>query len=100
MATTDEPLLLTAKEAGRRLGVSHQTVRRLAATRGLPYVSIGREVRYPAAGLAAWVAAQANAERDPHPGQPHDPERRVQVANARASVVQVCRLCGVVMDPT
>ncbi len=51
-----EALLLTPKEAARRLSVSVKTLTRLTQPSGLiPVVRIGRQVRYAPADLAAAV---------------------------------------------
>ena len=51
-----EALLLTPKEAARRLAVSVKTLKRLSQPAGLiPVVRFGRQVRYAPAELAAAV---------------------------------------------
>ena len=51
-----EALLVTPKEAARRLAVSVKSLRRLSQPAGLiPVVRIGRQVRYAPADLAAAV---------------------------------------------
>ncbi len=46
---------LDMTEAGRRLGVSGQTVARIVQRGELPSVRIGRRVKIPAVGLAEYV---------------------------------------------
>ena len=44
------------------LGLSRNTVRHLRKSRKLPYFSVGRASRYPAAGVAVFMAEQASLD--------------------------------------
>lgn len=49
------PLLLTAGEVARLLGLGRSTVFALLAAGDLPVVRIGRSVRVPRAALERWI---------------------------------------------
>ena len=49
------PQLLTIGEAAKRLNVSVRFVRRLVAEQRLPYLKIGKYVRFDAADLDSWI---------------------------------------------
>lgn len=49
--------LLTIEEAAERLGVTPRMIRRLTTTRRLPFVKVGRLVRFREADLAEFVEA-------------------------------------------
>jgi excisionase family DNA binding protein len=53
---SDGPLLLSAKQAAKSLGVSERTLFTLATDGDLPSVKIGRRRLYSAVSLAQWVA--------------------------------------------
>lgn len=60
MATTQKPTrLLTAEEAAEFLGIAHQTlsVWRSTGRYDLPYIKVGRNVRYRLSDLEAFLAA-------------------------------------------
>lgn len=50
-----EPLLVTAREAAKRLGVSDKTLRQLVAAGRIPFVSIGVQRRFVVADLVEFV---------------------------------------------
>lgn len=56
------PQLLTLKEVGARLGISHDSVERLAVASGLPVVNVGAgtrpRLRVSEDDLAKWIAAR------------------------------------------
>jgi len=57
--TETRPMLLTAREAARLLGVSERTLYNWRATESLPHVRIGKRcVRYPSDALRRWAAAR------------------------------------------
>jgi excisionase family DNA binding protein len=58
---SDDRLLLSAKEAARRLSISPRLLWRLTNTGKMPCVKLGRRVLYPADGLAEWVRTQTDA---------------------------------------
>ena len=52
----DVPELMTAQQVAHLLGVSTETLRKWRAKRKcLPYVRVGRHIRYRAADVAAFV---------------------------------------------
>lgn len=59
------PQLLTLKEVGARLGISHDSVQRLVVAGGLPVVDVGAgsrpRLRVSESALAAWIAARTVA---------------------------------------
>jgi excisionase family DNA binding protein len=50
------PALLDSGELARRLGVTERHVRRLVAERRIPFVKVGRFVRFDQAAVADWLA--------------------------------------------
>lgn len=60
--TVAVPILLTQEEAAEILGVSKKWLERDRwAERRIPYVKIGRGVRYRAADIAAYIEANLQA---------------------------------------
>ncbi len=55
-ATPELPVLLDSAELARRLRVTERHVRRLVAERRIPFVKVGRFVRFDEAQVAAWLA--------------------------------------------
>ena len=49
------PKLLTMDELAERLGVTHRHVRRLVAERRVPFLKVGRFIRFDPAKIAAWL---------------------------------------------
>jgi excisionase family DNA binding protein len=58
-ALNELPELLDSGELARRLGVTERHVRRLVAERRIPFVKVGRFVRFDQAAVAAWLARQS-----------------------------------------
>jgi excisionase family DNA binding protein len=57
MANTDTlPQLLTIDQLADRLGVNVRHIRRLIAERRVPYLKVGRLVRFDPADVASWLA--------------------------------------------
>jgi excisionase family DNA binding protein len=57
MATTDPlPHLLTIDEPAEHLGVNVRHVRRQIAERRVPFVKVGRLVRFDPVDIEAWLA--------------------------------------------
>ena len=55
MATTDTlPTLLDIEQLAEHLGTSHRHIRRLIAEKRIPYVKVGRLIRFDPAEIAAW----------------------------------------------
>lgn len=46
---------ITIDELAARLGTSSRHIRRLVAERRIPYVKVGRLVRFDPADIAAWI---------------------------------------------
>lgn len=59
MSTTYDPAapLLDVNDVAARLGVTERFVRRLIATRRIPYVKVGRLVRFRAEDIDRFLAA-------------------------------------------
>lgn len=56
MATTDTlPTLLDIDQLAEHLGTSHRHIRRLIAERRIPYVKVGRLIRFDPGEIAAWL---------------------------------------------
>ena len=51
------PSLLDIGEAAERLGVTPRFMRRLVFERRLPYIKVGKYVRFESADLEAWLAS-------------------------------------------
>lgn len=49
------PRLLTIDQLAEHLGTSHRHLRRLIAERRIPYVKVGRLIRFDPAEIAAWL---------------------------------------------
>jgi len=62
------PQLLTMDQLAERLGVTRRHVRRLVAERRLPYVKVGRFVRFNPAEIAGWLDANCVPASAPHNG--------------------------------
>ncbi len=58
------PKLLTMDELAERLGVTHRHVRRMVAERRVPFVRVGRFIRFDPAKIATWL----DSSRVPVPG--------------------------------
>lgn len=56
MSTETVPKLLTAQEVARRLDVPSARVRDLARRNMLPYVRLGRQLRFDPQRLENWIA--------------------------------------------
>jgi excisionase family DNA binding protein len=57
MANPDTlPRLLTIDQLAERLGVSTRHIRRLVAERRVPYLKVGRFVRFDPSAVADWLA--------------------------------------------
>ena len=55
-ARMEVPELMTAQQAARLLGISAETLRKWRAKRKcLPYVRVGRHIRYKACDVAAFI---------------------------------------------
>lgn len=61
--------LLTIGEAAERLNVSVRFVRRLVAERRLPYVKIGKFIRFETVDLDTWIDDRKVESRRPGPTQ-------------------------------
>ncbi len=51
----DLPQLLTMEELAERLGVTHRHVRRLVAERRVPFLHVGRFIRFDSTDVAEWL---------------------------------------------
>ena len=61
MTTTHSlPHLLTIEELAEHLGVTVRHVRRLIAERRVPFVKVGRFVRFDPAAITAWLGRSTN----------------------------------------
>jgi len=54
----DHPLLVDSREVARLLGISRTKAFEMMARAEIPVVRIGRCVRVPREGLAAWIASK------------------------------------------
>lgn len=57
-------ILLTEQEAAQALGISPRALWQLRADGDVPFVSIGRSVRYRPSDLEAWAGAQVTRQTD------------------------------------
>jgi excisionase family DNA binding protein len=53
-----EPQLLRKPEAARFLSMPHSTLEKKTARKQIPYVKLGRAIRYDVDDLRAWIEAQ------------------------------------------
>jgi len=56
------PQLLTMDQLAERLGVTHRHVRRLVTERRVPFLRVGRFIRFDAAEIAAWLNSSRVAQ--------------------------------------
>ncbi len=59
---TDQ-LLLTPRQAAQALQVSERKLWSMKASGEIPYLILGRSVRYPAANLQQWIEERMKEER-------------------------------------
>jgi excisionase family DNA binding protein len=52
---TNLPTLLTTAQAAERLQLKEGTLREYQRRRLIPHIQLGRQIRYDAADLAAWL---------------------------------------------
>jgi excisionase family DNA binding protein len=62
-ATDSIPQLLTIDQLAERLGTSVRHVRRLVAERRVPYVKVGRLVRFDPEAVKSWLEAASMVPR-------------------------------------
>lgn len=55
-----DKLLLTEREAARALSISARTLWELRKKNKIPYVVIGRSIRYPIQALKDWISDSTN----------------------------------------
>ncbi|MCH2128002.1 MAG: helix-turn-helix domain-containing protein [Pirellulaceae bacterium] len=67
--TVEEHIALSVVEAGRYLGVSADTIRRLIRAGTLPHARIGNSIRLRRSDLAAYLDAQTTREWKPVDGR-------------------------------
>ena len=60
---TTKPELITPAELATQLGVGLPFIRKLAYTRALPVVKVGRYVRFNPADVAAWLEQNTRPAR-------------------------------------
>jgi excisionase family DNA binding protein len=53
------PSLLDARGLADRLGITERHVRRLVAERRIPFVKVGRFVRFDPVAVASWLAGSS-----------------------------------------
>ena len=54
------PKLLTMDELAERLGVTPRHIRRLVAVRRVPFLRVGRFIRFDPAKIATWLDSSAS----------------------------------------
>jgi excisionase family DNA binding protein len=62
MTNMTDQLLLTTDQASKALAISPRTLWSLTHRAGLPFVRIGRLIRYEPADLAAWIEMKKKQE--------------------------------------
>ena len=78
--------MLDIAAVAKRLGVTERLVRRLAAERRIPYVKVGRFVRFDPVDIADWIsAARIRVRAMSHPLSMIDAERSSRFARAPGS---------------
>lgn len=63
-SNVSEDRLLTAREAGRYLGFAEGTIRNKASRDEIPYVKLGRSLRFRKSELDRWIIDQTAAASD------------------------------------
>jgi excisionase family DNA binding protein len=63
-------------ELAETLGVTHRHVRRLVAERRVPFLRVGRFIRFDPAQITDWLNANRVPGEEPHGGPPSRPARR------------------------
>ncbi|ADG67059.1 hypothetical protein Plim_1224 [Planctopirus limnophila DSM 3776] len=58
----NEKLLISAKEAARRLSISERSLWSLTNQRRIPTIRIGRSVRYSVIGLEEWIRQSTQSQ--------------------------------------
>ena len=67
MANIDTlPRLLDIEGLAKHLGVTHRHIRRLIAERRIPYVKVGRLIRFDADEITAWLNENRRPTRNVH----------------------------------
>jgi excisionase family DNA binding protein len=80
---TELSTLLDIGAVAERLGVTQRHVRRLLAERRIPYVKVGRFMRFDPTDIADWIrAARVPARSVAHPLSMIDVERSPRLACA------------------
>lgn len=77
---TDDKLLLSSREASRLLSVSPRTLWQWRKTGCIPYVRVGRVVRFSRAALEDWIARQSRPNDKHHE---HMSQRPTEEGQAR-----------------
>lgn len=73
MANTDTlPQLLTIDQLAEQLGITVRHVRRLIAERRVPYLKVGKLVRFDPAEIAGWLDAARRPQQGPDCGSGGD----------------------------
>lgn len=67
--TIDTPPLMDTRAAARFLGVSERALHRLKASGSIPFVPVGRLIRYRPESLAAWAETQEQKIAPPPSGR-------------------------------
>jgi excisionase family DNA binding protein len=64
------PNLLTMDQLAEKLGVTRRHVRRLVSERRIPFLRVGRFIRFDPAQIAEWLSANHVPDEEPHGGPP------------------------------
>jgi excisionase family DNA binding protein len=76
------PQLLTMDALAKHLGVTHRHVRRLVDEKRVPYLKVGRLVRFDPAEVAEWLRS-TRVPAAPSPQTGTSPPRPLQAASPR-----------------
>ena len=60
------PTYLTARDVQELIRVDRSTIYRMAESGRLPAIKVGRQWRFPAGAIEAWLEASGNASDNPH----------------------------------
>lgn len=63
ITSVNSPLLVTYEEAGRMLSLTTRTLRRMVASRDIPFLRVGRQIRFDPADLRKWIEAKKHPTR-------------------------------------
>ena len=83
--TDSLPRLLTIDQLADQLGITQRHVRRLVAERRIPYVKVGRLIRFDPVDIFGWLDLARHAPATCPPSRPLDAIRHSNVSHSGAA---------------